>query len=166
MTAAGVSRGRAYAVIDIDGVLADVRHRLGHIGKQPRDWDAFFAAAVDDPLLDEGLAVAQRLASDHEVVYLSGRPERCRGDTLDWLRDNALPPGRLMLRRSGDRRPASLIKTEALLDLASQAPVSMLVDDDPVVCAAAEAAGFPVFRATWMAEQPVLRRAQEVDGTT
>jgi hypothetical protein len=44
--------------------------------------------------------------------------------------------------------------------------VSMLVDDDPVVCAAAETAGFPVFRATWMAEQSVLRRAQEVDGTT
>ena len=166
MTGVGASRGRAYAVIDIDGVLADVRHRLGHLGRQPKDWDAFFAAAVDDPLLDEGLAVAQRLAIDHEVVYLSGRPERCRGDTLDWLRDNALPPGRLMLRRSGDRRPASVIKTEVLRELAGQAPVSMLVDDDPIVCAAAETAGFAVFRATWMDEQPVLRLAQEVDGTT
>jgi hypothetical protein len=166
MTAAGASPVRAYAVIDIDGVLADVRHRLRHIGKQPLDWDAFFAAAVDDPLLDEGLAVAQRLAADHEVVYLSGRPERCRGDTLDWLRDNALPPGRLMLRRSGDRRPASVIKPEVLRELARHAPVSMLVDDDPLVCAAAEAAGFAVFRASWMAEQPELRRAQEIDGAT
>ena len=37
------------AVIDIDGVLADVGHRLHHIQGRPKDWAAFFAAAGDDP---------------------------------------------------------------------------------------------------------------------
>ncbi len=157
---------RRVAVLDIDGVLADVRHRLRHITRTPKDWDAFFAAAPADPPLYEGLAVARRLGIDHDIVFLSGRPERCRQDTLDWLRDNGFPPGRLVLRRAGDRRPASIIKVEALRGLSRDAPVAVLVDDDPAVCAAAQAAGFPVFPATWMTEEPALRRAQQADGLT
>ncbi len=76
---------RPIAVLDIDGVLADVRHRLHHLERRPKDWAAFFAAAPRDPLLPEGAAVAAQLAPDHDVVYLTGRPERCRRDTLAWL---------------------------------------------------------------------------------
>src|SRR5659263_561226 len=44
------------AVFDIDGVLADVRHRLPHVQARPKDWDAFFAAIGKDPVLPDGLA--------------------------------------------------------------------------------------------------------------
>jgi len=37
----GAGRGR----VSIDGVLADVHHRLHHIARRPKDWPAFFAAA-------------------------------------------------------------------------------------------------------------------------
>ena len=41
------------AVFDIDGVLADVRHRVHLVDRRRhRDWDAFFAAAVSDRLKD------------------------------------------------------------------------------------------------------------------
>ena len=46
---------RPIAVIDIDGVLADVRHRLHLVHDRPKDWVAFFAAAPDDPPLETGL---------------------------------------------------------------------------------------------------------------
>ena len=36
------------AVVDIDGVVADVRHRLHHVADRPKDWRSFFAAAADD----------------------------------------------------------------------------------------------------------------------
>ena len=52
---AGRASGPARAVFDIDGVLADVRHRLHHVTARPKDWDAFFGAAPDDPPLREGL---------------------------------------------------------------------------------------------------------------
>ena len=42
----------------------------------------------------------------------------------------------------------------------------MVVDDDPLVCAALESAGFRVFRATWAPDAPGLRRAQEGEGRT
>ena len=142
-----MSDPRPLAVIDIDGVLADVRHRLVYVTNHPKDWGAFFAAAPDDPLLPEGLAVAKELAREHEVVYLSGRPERCRQDTLDWFARYDLPAGELLLRRSGDFRPARVIKVETLDLLSQRAHVDVLVDDDDLVCAAAREAGYAVFHA-------------------
>lgn len=155
-----------YAVVDIDGVLADVRHRLHHVSGAVKDWDAFFSAAPDDGLLEEGLAVAERLAQDHEVVFLSGRPERCRADTEGWLQRHGLSQSRVVLRPEGDRRPSRTFKLEQLHRLAAQRPVAVLVDDDPAVCAAARKDGFMVFPATWMEEQPTLFAAQEEEGRT
>jgi phosphoglycolate phosphatase-like HAD superfamily hydrolase len=161
---------RPYAAVDVDGVLADVRHRLAHLAGRRKDWDAFFAAAPDDPPLPEGLAVAARLAADHEVVYLTGRPEGCRRDTLAWLQRHGLPEGRLVMRREGDRRPARLTKVALLRRLATERPVAVLVDDDAQVCTAARAAGFSVLRADWMPTDPAsdntLTEAQERHGRT
>ena len=61
-------------MVDIDGVVADARHRLHHITVGRRDWDRFFGAAVDDPPHPEGLALVATLAADHDVVFLTGRP--------------------------------------------------------------------------------------------
>ena len=157
---------RPLAVFDIDGVLADVRHRLHHVERRPKDWDAFFAAAVDDPPLAEGVALAQASAEDCEVVYVTGRPERCRADTLAWFARHGLPPGRLSMRAERDHRPARLAKPQLLRRLAAGRVVAVVVDDDPQVCAAYEAAGYRVLRATWMTGAPALVQAQEQDGRT
>lgn len=161
-----MSASRPVAVVDVDGVLADVRHRLHHVARAPKDWDAFFAAAPDDPPLQEGLDTVRRLAEVCEVVYLSGRPERCRADTLEWLERHDLPAGELHLRRPGDRRPARFAKLEALRQLSERARVTVLVDDDPLVCDAARDAGYDVLPATWMGREEELVEAQEVEGET
>lgn len=157
---------RMIAVIDLDGVVADVRHRLEHVRSQPKDWAAFFAAAPQDPLLDEGARVVRALAEVHEIVYLSGRPEVCRQDTLAWLREHDLPPGDVHLRPHHDRRPARLFKVGVLDRLSGEREIAVLVDDDPLVCDAARAAGYDVLPATWMGDDPSLLEAQEVDGAT
>ena len=46
------------AVFDIDGVLADVRHRLHHVERSPKNWDGFFAEMVDDAPLEPPLDLA------------------------------------------------------------------------------------------------------------
>jgi hypothetical protein len=157
---------RMLAVVDLDGVLADVRHRLHHLERTPKDWPAFFAAAVEDPVLEVGRDAVRRLAAVHEVVYLSGRPEGCRADSQRWLSAQGLPPGELHLRPSGDFRPARIFKVEALRRLSERAPVAVLVDDDPAVCEAARLAGFDVLPATWMGDEQQLWQAQEEDGAT
>ena len=122
---------RMLAVIDIDGVIADVRHRLHHVAARPKDWRAFFDAAPDDPLLEEGARVVRALAEVHEVVYLSGRPEVCRTDTLAWLSHHDLPQGDVHLRPHHDRRPGRFYKVDALEGFARTREVAVLVDDDP-----------------------------------
>ena len=157
---------RPLAVFDVDGVLADVRHRLHHVERRPKDWDAFFAAALDDPPLEQGVALARASADDCDVVYVTGRPERCRADTLMWFRRHGLPEGQLRMRDDRDRRPARVAKPGLLRRLAAGRPVAVVVDDDRQVCEAYEAAGYRVLRAEWMASSPVLERAQEDEGRT
>src|SRR4051812_32909537 len=154
------------AVVDIDGVLADVRHRLRHVTSRPKDWPAFFAAASDDTLLDEGERTVRALAEVYDVIYLSGRPERLRRVTEDWFRRHGLPEGTLLLRPPDDYRPGSVFKVEALERLALTSAVVVLVDDDPRVLDRARAHGFDVLPATWMGEHSALRRAQEREGRT
>lgn len=157
---------RPLAVFDVDGVLADVRHRLRHVERRPKDWDAFFAAAPDDPPLAQGVALARESARDCEVVYVTGRPERCRSDTLAWFARHGLPEGTLRMRRERDRRPARVAKPELLRELARGRAVAVVVDDDVAVCDAYERAGFRVLRASWMTAEPTLVEAQEDDGRT
>lgn len=168
-------------VFDLDGVLADVRHRLHHVAARPRDWDAFFAAAPEDPVLPEGrAAVARALDGGHVVVYVTGRPERCRTATVDWLGSHGFPPGQLVMRPEGDHRPARVTKLVALRRMASQMRIAAVVDDDAAVVEVLRKAGHTVVHATWMDEastsggesdlrhsaQDVLFDVQEDEGRT
>ena len=165
-----VTQERPLAVFDIDGVVADVRHRLVHVRSKPKDWDAFFAAAPEDPPHEEGLALARRLAEDHELVFLTGRPERTREDTVAWLERHGLGGHRLIMRSERDRRPAAQVKVRLLRDLARRREVAVVVDDDPLVVAASDEAGFNTMHADWETRseenEEALRRAQEVEGRT
>lgn len=160
------SSKRPLAVFDLDNTLADTAHRQRFLERKPRDWDAFFAAAPQDPPLAEGIALARQSAEDCEVVYLTGRPQRCRRDTLDWLAAQGLPEGRVYMRRDDDRRPARRTKLETLRRLARTREIRVLVDDDELVCEDAERAGFTVVRARWTAQSAALKVAQEREGRT
>ena len=172
MTAAADGQ-RGLAVFDVDGVLADVRHRVHHIEDGRRNWGAFFAAADRDPPLDVGVQLATELAADHDLAYLTGRPEHVRRVTQRWLSRHGLPPGPLWMRPPGDYRPARVMKLEALGGLTADRPVEIVVDDDGEVVAALEAAGYAVLHATWAGHgrrgrraQETLHAAQEDDGRT
>ena len=158
------------AVIDLDGVIADVRHRLHHLKAKPKDWDAFFAAARHDEAHPEGLAIVETLSKDHEIVFLTGRPEHLRKETIAWLDRHDLGGHRLVMRPRGDRRPAAVVKLELLEDFARRQRIGIVVDDDPAVLDAVRGAGHPVFAADWEARTAestrALRQAQESEGRT
>ncbi|MGW5332652.1 phosphatase domain-containing protein [Streptomyces bauhiniae] len=157
---------RPVAVFDLDNTLAETAHRQHFLERRPRDWDAFFAAAPRDPPLVEGVAMARTAARTCDIVYLTGRPERCRRDTLDWLALHRLPAGELHMRPRQDRRPARTTKLEILRRIARRLEVLVVVDDDELVCDAAERAGFAVVRARWAESSAALRQAQEQEGRT
>jgi hypothetical protein len=153
------------AVFDIDGVVADVRHRLHHLESRPKDWDGFFAAAQSDPPLPTGLALVTELARSHDIVWLTGRPERIRRVTRSWLDAHNLPGLELQMRRDIDRRPARQFKLGVLRRLADRS-IAAFVDDDGDVVAAALEAGYPATLADWVPREVTLRQAQDRLGRT
>lgn len=161
---------RPLAIVDLDGVVADVRHRLRFVQSTPKDWRSFFAAAPRDPVHPEGMAVVHRLRADHEIVYLTGRPANLERATRSWLDRHGLGGHRLEMRRAGDRRPADQAKVSMLRTIAAGRTVAIVVDDDERVIAAMAAAGYPTFHADWEPrlpdEQRALEAAQEDDGRT
>lgn len=154
------------AVLDIDGVLADVRHRLHHIGRPPKDWERFFTAAADDPPLADGAELARELSHRYEVLYLTGRPQRTRGLTERWLSEHDLPAGTLLMRPDADHRPARMFKRECLRALRETRDVVVVVDDDPEVIRHLREDGFATRLADWLPYADPLRQGQEQDGHT
>ncbi|HQR78801.1 MAG TPA: hypothetical protein PLT68_01130 [Actinomycetota bacterium] len=161
----------AFTVFDIDGVLADVRHRLHHLHTRPKQWNAFFAAAVHDPVLEPGrVAVQEAQDAGSAIVYVTGRPRRYHRDTRDWLSRHGLPEGPLHMRPNHDRRPARFYKADVIAGLAREGELVAVVDDDDQVVAHLRDLGLPVVHATWMNEDAeqldLLSQAQETEGRT
>jgi hypothetical protein len=154
------------AVFDIDGVVADVRHRLHYLARRPKDWTRFFAAAGRDPALAAGVELALEYAESHVLVWLTGRPEHLRGVTSSWLARHGLPNELLFMRPERDRRPAREFKAAQLAVLAAESTIDVVVDDDPEVVARLRRTGWPVRLADWVPYEETLRDAQERRGRT
>jgi hypothetical protein len=151
------------AVFDIDGVVADVRHRIHHVRRHR--WQRFFAEAGADPLLEQGAALVADLGATHDIVWLTGRPEWLRRTTEHWLADYDLPTDELHMRPDGDYRPARVFKLGVLRRLRPRG-IAAFVDDDPEVISAATLAGYPAALADWVPRDADLRDAQERFGRT
>jgi hypothetical protein len=154
------------AIIDVDGVVADVRHRLHHLDGTRKDWSGFFAAAAGDTILDQGREIVTMLAAEHDIVWLTGRPEHLRKVTAGWLAAHDLPPGELLMRPERSYRPARTIKLEAVRRLAARARIEVILDDDPAVIDTLVKAGFPAVLADWVPRGVALDEAQESSGRT
>jgi hypothetical protein len=98
-------------VIDLDGTLADVSHRLPLIHRDHPDYRSFFARVGGDALNDWCRALIKALADDYRVVLVSGRPESTRDDTVAWLERHGVPYHELhLVRRQGDFTPDHELK--------------------------------------------------------
>lgn len=122
-------------IFDIDGTIADLSHRLHHIQKMPKDWRAFFASCEDDEPIHHMCDLARLLALEVPVVFVSGRSDEIRDQTVDWLKEQRLWGGYLYMRKEGDHRPDNLVTAELLAELRADGwePVMAFDDRDQVV---------------------------------
>jgi len=113
--------------------------------KKVRSWNKFFEAAVDDAPIQITIDVVQQLASRCLIFFCSGRPEKYRQITLNWMVANglqdinwayckALNPT-LLMRPDNDRREDYIVKKEILDNkiLPYYNPILALDDRDQVV---------------------------------
>lgn len=119
------------AIIDIDGTLADCRHRLHYVlpGSRP-NWEAFFGCMGDDTVIDPVRKVVTALATMNRVVLCSGRPENYRNVTEQWLDDNGISYDRLYMRPANDTRPDHVVKRQILAGIIEDGYEPFVVIDD------------------------------------
>ncbi|MCE9564634.1 MAG: AAA family ATPase [Planctomycetes bacterium] len=124
-------------IFDIDGTLADATHRLHHIQNGSRNWDAFFAEAANDPVIEPVRDLVQLFDNqDYQIILVSGRTDKIRGLTEAWLDQHSIPYHELYMRAESDYRQDFLVKSE-LLDgiLAKGHQIHCVIDDRPSVVA-------------------------------
>ncbi|MEY2566242.1 MAG: hypothetical protein QOE35_771 [Actinomycetota bacterium] len=111
-----VAPGRA-VVFDIDGVLSDAVSRQHFIEAGRRDWNAFFDACGDDPLIDDVARLLELLDPRLHIILLTGRPARVQPQTLAWLHRYELRWDLLIMRDYGDYSAAREFKRWTVHDL-------------------------------------------------
>jgi hypothetical protein len=141
-------------ICDLDGTLCGIEHRLHHVQKadsnglkRKPDWDAFFAGIRDDVVNEPVLRVLQEMTLGNcgcnygerrEIIFCSGRPERCRADTVEWLHrvdedlfnpDPELENYKLYMRKDGDFRRDDIVKQEILDSSIDKDRVLFVLDD-------------------------------------
>jgi predicted secreted acid phosphatase len=134
-------------IVDIDGTLADLGHRLHFIQQEPKQWDAFFEACSEDTPINGVIFVIKALLHDGAyIVFLTGRPEKVRAKTVTWLNEQGLPVNHLIMRRDGDHREDTVAKLELLRSLPTGAEIAGIFEDRPSVCRTWRSMGLAVFQ--------------------
>jgi uncharacterized HAD superfamily protein len=124
---------RKIVLVDIDGTLADVSHRLQFARGPRKDWGRFFAAMDRDQPINAVIEFVMRLAGKYEIVIFTGRPEDYRKKTMSWLRRHRVPFSKLLMRPARDHRPDYIVKREMVAKLGEDR-IHFAVDDRPQVC--------------------------------
>ena len=97
-------------MFDVDGVLSDAVGRQHFIERGRRDWDAFFEACGDDPIIGELVRLLELLDQRLQIVLLTGRPMRVQPQTLAWLERYGLRWDLLVMRDRGRLLPGDLVQ--------------------------------------------------------
>jgi hypothetical protein len=119
-------------VVDIDGVIADAQGRQYLLEGRRGDWEAFFAACGDDPVVVEVRTLLSLLAPELCVLLVTARPIRVQDLTLAWLHEHGLRWDLLVMRPHGEFAPAATFKRDVVFELEERGfDVALAIEDDP-----------------------------------
>lgn len=130
--------GKRAIIFDMDGTLADVRHRVHHLDGE-KDWTAFHDAMGEDTPVEPVAQLARILHRAAEqglgveaVLVVTARhdSQRYAQLTRDWLAVHQIPFHKLYMRRDGDTRRDAVIKAEILQQILDDGYEPLLAIDD------------------------------------
>ncbi len=89
-----------FVVFDLDGTLANNKHRQHFVENKPKNWTAFFDNCDKDTLNESVFAAFKgHVALGHRVEIWTGRTDRVMGKTVKWLFNAGIKPKRLTRMR-------------------------------------------------------------------
>lgn len=118
-------------VIDLDGTLANIDHRTHLVKRDKPDWDAFFAACVDDTPNVWCVALMAALKNHgFNVIIVTARKRTVEKETRLWVNKQffAWVPELVMLRDSDDNTEDQELKRRWLYSYGKDR-ILFVVDD-------------------------------------
>jgi len=99
-------------MVDIDGTLANLDHRLHYVKDGNRDWGSFFRTVGKDGVYEDVKGIVDlEFLTGTSVVLCSGRTEdQTRENTEKWLVKNEIPYTSLKMRPAGNYKQDAITK--------------------------------------------------------
>jgi len=121
-------------LVDIDGTLADGRHREHLVKGDRKNWNEYFSLLGQDAVYQHIVDRVNSLSVNHQIVVVSGRPDTYQFETINWLTAVAgVHYDWLFMRSGSDRRPDYIVKEEILRRLPKEQIVLCLDDRASVI---------------------------------
>ena len=118
-------------IFDIDGTVANNKHRSHHLEKSPKDWDSYHEDIEADTVFEHILQLYIDLQKSFPIVFCSGRHDGQRIVTETWLaRNGYIEHHGLYMRKQGDHRPDHIIKLELLAQIREDSFEPIMAFDD------------------------------------
>ncbi len=119
-------------IFDVDGTLADIWHRRKFLEQVNPDWKSFNEKMGDDTPNAPIVELYKTLwdTGKYNIVITSGRSEKDRKITEQWLVWNEIPFENLEMRQDNDNRADYIIKEEILKKLIAEGRDILFVVDD------------------------------------
>ena len=144
---------RQIVIVDVDGTLADNKHRTHRVEKTCQtckgvvrtacgkcngtgkvdgtDWKTFFRPELilADPPRYPVAEWVRELYDYYTVLIVSGRPDNLAGEaTVSWLAKNEIPYHHIFMRNGSDKRDDVLVKADILKQLPEHR-IAFCIDD-------------------------------------
>jgi hypothetical protein len=92
----------SYIIVDIDGTIALRGER------DPYCWEDVINDEQNKPII----GLVMQLEQFNDLIFVSGRKDICRNDTIVWLELCGFDDFELHMRRADDNRPDEIVKKE------------------------------------------------------
>lgn len=99
-------------IVDLDGTLADMEHRVKYVRQEKKDWKTFFGKMVEDSLNEWCKQIIDKFKHTHKIIILTGRPYDYCQVTMNWIDKNSVHYDYVFMRKKNDYRRDDLIKRE------------------------------------------------------
>ena len=118
-------------IVDLDGTLCDVEHRVHHVRGHKKNWKEFNALMVHDELNHWCFElIAAMSARGYKILFVTGRSEGYRKPTEEWLKKHQVLFEHLYMRADIDYREDSDVKEEIYHQKIKQIYQVLFVVDD------------------------------------
>lgn len=122
-------------IFDLDGTVCNVEERRRFLTQKPKNWAAWDSAhniAKDTPV-PQVLEVLKSLSVNHTILFVSGRAEKHREVTTNWLHKHIpqlnVNTHNLRMRKDRDFRDDAIVKGEIADEIQKEYEIFAVFDD-------------------------------------